>query len=68
MRRVGKIVAPGPLCPCGWHGRCNLPLEPALAKVEGRVNQGVWLMIRRFMVMIAIAVALFPMCGDGTDL
>jgi hypothetical protein len=24
-------------------------------------------MIRRFMVMIAIAVALFPMCGDGND-
>jgi hypothetical protein len=24
-------------------------------------------MIRRFMVMIAIAVALFPMCGDGSE-
>jgi hypothetical protein len=36
--------------------------------VEGRVNQGALSMIRRFVVMIAIAVALFPMCGDGNDL
>jgi hypothetical protein len=25
------------------------------------------LMIRRWMVMLALAVALFPMCGDGND-
>jgi hypothetical protein len=42
--------------PCWMNGRYK------------RGNQGSLSMIRRFMVMIAIAVALFPMCGDGTDI
>jgi hypothetical protein len=25
-------------------------------------------MLRRFMVMVLLAIALFPMCGDGNDL
>jgi hypothetical protein len=40
---------------------------PGVSKSEGRVFREHH-MIRRFMVMVVLAVALFPMCGDGNEL
>jgi len=39
---------------------------PSVSNSEGRVCYEHH-MIRRFMVMVVLAVALFPMCGDGNE-
>lgn len=39
---------------------------PDVTNSEGRTRREHH-MIRRFMVMVVLAVALFPMCGDGND-
>jgi hypothetical protein len=44
--------------------RCNWVLARALPDSRPQCER---YMIRRFMVMIALAVALFPICGDGED-
>ena len=45
---------------------CETLGVPEALTNQGRVK-GEYKMIRRFMVMIALAVALFPMCGDGNE-
>jgi len=43
------------------------PAPPAgVTILEGRERKNEFRMFRRLIVMLTIAVALYPMCGDGS--